>query len=38
MLMPILAVIVRDLRLALRRRSDIASVLFFFIISPGSEK
>lgn len=32
MLMPILAVIVRDLRLALRRRSDIASVLFFFII------
>lgn len=32
MLTPILAVIVRDLRLALRRRSDIASVLFFFII------
>ena len=32
MLMPILAVIVRDLRLALRRRSDVASVLFFFII------
>ena len=32
MLTPILAVIVRDLRLALRRRADIASVLFFFII------
>ena len=32
MLTPILAIIVRDLRLALRRRSDIASVLFFFII------
>ncbi|MFT3962406.1 heme exporter protein CcmB [Propionivibrio sp.] len=32
MLTPIMAVIGRDLRLALRRRSDIASVLFFFII------
>ena len=32
MLTPILAIIVRDLRLALRRRADIASVLFFFII------
>jgi len=32
MLTPILAIIARDLRLALRRRSDIASVLFFFII------
>ena len=32
MLTPILAVIVRDLRLALRRRADITSVLFFFII------
>ncbi|MFB0936698.1 MAG: heme exporter protein CcmB [Propionivibrio sp.] len=32
MLTPILAIIVRDLRLALRRRADITSVLFFFII------
>lgn len=32
MLTPIAAVIGRDLRLALRRRSDVASVLFFFII------
>ena len=32
MLTAILTVIVRDLRLALRRRADIASVLFFFII------
>lgn len=32
MLTPIFAVIARDLRLALRRRSDITSVLFFFII------
>jgi heme exporter protein B len=32
MLTPIMAVIGRDLRLALRRRSDVASVLFFFII------
>lgn len=32
MLKPIFTVIARDLRLALRRRSDIASVLFFFII------
>ena len=32
MLTPVLAIIVRDLRLALRRRADITSVLFFFII------
>lgn len=32
MLTPIFAVIARDLRLALRRRSDVTSVLFFFII------
>lgn len=32
MLTPIFAVIARDLRLALRRRSDITSALFFFII------
>ena len=32
MLKPVLAIIVRDLRLGLRRRADVVSVLFFFII------
>ena len=32
MLSPVYALVLRDLRLAFRRRSDLASVLFFFII------
>ena len=32
MLAPVIAIIRRDLRLALRRRSDVVSVLFFFVI------
>ena len=32
MLKPVFTLIARDLRLAMRRQADIASVLFFFII------